>query len=110
MAFGETPQHDHDKCASCSHLIEIKGIRFREHIKSCGVMGSDVRIPERVTACNLYRRKNSQSLHEMYDMAWVLTLDQKKRDIGFRPPKNKDEEQDPDERMWREARKVNDRE
>lgn len=104
MAFGDTPKHDgQDLCASCNSLIEVKGIRFREHRKECGRI--DGRLPERVTSCTLYSRKNSQSLHEMHMMAWVLTLDQKKRDIGFKPPKKDDE--DDDDRMWRAARKIN---
>jgi hypothetical protein len=102
--FGDTPQHDHDKCASCVHLTEIKGRSFKEHIRHCGNMPEGKQLPPVVTACNLFRERNRQSLHEMHMIAWVLTLDQKKRDIGFKPPKKS--QLDPDDQMWVEAQRL----
>lgn len=102
--FGDTPQHDLDKCATCVHLTEIKGRSFKEHIRHCGALPEGERLPPIVTSCTAYRVKNSQSLHEMHMMAWVISLDQKTRKIGFKPPK-KSELEDED-RMWVEAQRL----
>jgi hypothetical protein len=40
----------------------------------------------------------------MHLIAWVIELDQKKRDVGFRPPRKAT--MDPDDLMWSEAQKV----
>ena len=102
--FGDTPDHGQDKCATCANLTEIKGVTFKEHIRTCGAIPEDQRMPARVTSCNQYRERNRQSLHEMHLIAWVLTLDSKKREIGFKPPKKS--EMDDDERMWHEAQRL----
>jgi hypothetical protein len=84
--FGDTPNHAGDKCASCARLIEIKGHSERETVRKCSAIEAD-RIPARVTACTLYHKRTDNSLTMMMNMAWVLTLDQKKRTVGFTPPK-----------------------
>jgi hypothetical protein len=101
--FGDTPQHDLDKCATCANLTEIKGRSFKEHIRRCDVVSRE-KLPPVVTACTEYRERTRQSLHEMHLIAWVIELDQKKRDVGFRPPRKAT--MDPDDLMWSEAQKV----
>lgn len=106
MAFGDTPQHGQDKCATCTNLVDVKGVRFKEYIRYCGSMGDDVQLPPIVTSCNMYRRKNTQSLHEMHMIAWVLTLDQKKRTVGFVPPKQDESDEDTEAKMWEAGRSI----
>src|SRR5687767_1072675 len=102
--FGDTPQLDGDKCATCAHLIEIKGQTFQEHVRHCGALPEGEKLPARVTSCNQYRERNRQSLHDMHMIAWVISLDQKTRKIGFKPPKKS--ELDPEDQMWVEAQRV----
>jgi hypothetical protein len=86
--FGDTPQHAVDKCHTCAHLVEIKGQTQKEHVRQCGAVDNKVgKLPARVTSCTVYHKKTDPSLAMMMNMAWVLTLDQKKRTVGFTPPR-----------------------
>lgn len=81
-------------CTSCAAACIIQGDNSRARVVVCGnLAGPNDRIHFDVKECSLYRHKNSPSLHDMRQQAWVLRTDESGQQIGFCPAKqlSKDE-------------------
>lgn len=76
-------------CHSCRKATIIKGESYKHEVVICGALNHPGdRITFKVTSCSVYDNKNSVSLYEMRQIAWVLQTDEKKRQIGFVPIKS----------------------
>jgi hypothetical protein len=77
-------------CINCRHSIVAAGVRLREEIVECSMLGSGYnRITFRVTNCTRYVNRQHPSIHEMEDIAWVMRTDPRRRQIGFVQPKER---------------------
>jgi len=71
-------------CVSCRHSIVATGVRLRDEIVECTMLGSGSnRIPFPVTVCTEYVSRLHPSIREMEDIAWVLRTDPRRRQVGF---------------------------
>jgi uncharacterized cysteine cluster protein YcgN (CxxCxxCC family) len=73
-------------CDTCSHGCTIKGDNENERLVFCSNVQRMMRF--QVKHCNDYDNRNSVHLYDMRAIAWTLELDEKKHQIGFRPPRH----------------------
>ena len=71
-------------CLVCRHATVVRGVRLRDEIVECGMLGSaHNRITFPVTFCTEHLSRQDASVREMEDVAWVLRTDAKRHQVGF---------------------------
>lgn len=70
-------------CESCINSTIIKGAAHSQESTYCQRIGEFLRY--RIVSCNCFYSKTATSLRDMYDMAWILSTDEKKK-YGFVDP------------------------
>jgi len=68
-------------CGSCRHGTVMRGAAESAEQVYCGYIGKPVRV--RVVECSSFQGKAVPTLHEMSEMAWVLTVRKHSREVGF---------------------------
>ena len=71
-------------CLTCRFATVVKGASLRDEIIECSQLSyGRNRITFPVTVCTEYSDRRQPSLRAMEEIAWVLTSDPKKKEIGF---------------------------
>jgi hypothetical protein len=71
-------------CESCRWSAVIRGARLGEQIVECNQLSYlNQRVPFPVTSCSRYGDRNSASLRDMEEIAWVLRSDALRSKVGF---------------------------
>lgn len=74
-------------CLSCRAATSCRDQNGRSYIR-CHVFERGVR--GRIVECSSYQNKATPSLHDLYEMSWILRTDSKREQIGFKPYKDMD--------------------
>ena len=68
-------------CGTCRHGTVMRGAAESAEQVYCTWIGKPVRL--RVVECSSFQGKAVPTLHEMSEMAWILTLRKHSREVGF---------------------------
>ncbi len=68
-------------CGACRYGTVLRGAAESAEQVHCGHIGKPVRL--RVVECSSFQGKAVLTLHEMSEMAWILTLRKHSREVGF---------------------------
>jgi hypothetical protein len=82
---GGTVDHGQSSlCESCRWSTVIRGTRLGEEIVECSELSyRNRRVPFAVSSCTRYANRNSASVREMEDIAWILRSDPHRNQVGF---------------------------
>lgn len=82
---GGTPvQEDETLCGTCRHARIVRGRRMEEELVFCGAIVMEaVRITFKVTSCTEYLDDREPTYHELFEKAWILQPQTKRRPAGF---------------------------
>jgi hypothetical protein len=61
----------------------LHGEQQHDHRTICTAISGDRIVPFKVTECTSYRNKNQLALHDMKSIAWIISTDKNKGQIGF---------------------------
>lgn len=99
--YDGTPDHSATSmCHTCNSCQHVKGTLLNEEMTLCHTRGNSppVRITWRVTFCNDYEDKRLPSMWQMEKIAWKVSVDGKRKFVGFMTPKAwKEKGNDPDD-------------
>ena len=71
-------------CSTCRSATIVRGPRLDQEIIECSRLSDGHgRITFPVVECSSYSDRRQPSLYHMEDVAWVLRLDTRRRQIGF---------------------------
>jgi hypothetical protein len=82
---GGTARHDEPSlCLTCRFATIVRGQALRDEIIECSQLAASRKsITFPVVSCSDYSDKRRPSLREMEEIAWVLTSDPRRNEIGF---------------------------
>ena len=82
---GGTVDHGQQSlCESCRWSTIIRGARLGEQIVECDQLSfENRRVQFPVTSCSRYGHRNTASLREMEEIAWILRSDAHSTKVGF---------------------------
>jgi hypothetical protein len=82
---GGTPAQDGESlCGSCRNARVVRGRRLEEELVVCAAIVMEaVRITFKVTSCTEYSDNREPTYHELFEKAWILRPQTKRRPAGF---------------------------
>ena len=83
--YGGTPVQEGDSlCDTCRHSRIVRGRRLEDELVVCGALVMEaVRITFKVTSCSEYADGREPTYHELFEKAWILRPQTKRRPAGF---------------------------
>jgi len=78
-----TPTNSESLCNTCASAKTIKGYSETELITICDWGSEPLQVPFRVQECSGYVNKREPSLHQMYQIAWMLVSQGPAKTVGF---------------------------
>jgi hypothetical protein len=86
MSFTIKRSQTDSLCNTCSNGVQIRGMRLGEEKTLCHALpDSHAQITYPIEFCSSYQRRNTQNIHEMNRIGWVIEI-KKGQFAGFHDP------------------------